>query len=52
VVEDTTAVEHLELIHDSWNRLFKNRFRSVRIKGPIRVVVVEHSQFHGTILPS
>ncbi len=47
VVEVTAAIENLELIRDSHRRPFNDRFRSVRIEGPVRVVVFEHSQFRG-----
>lgn len=47
VVEVTAAIENLELVRDTRRRPFNDRFRSVRIEGPIRVVVFEHSQFRG-----
>ncbi|MBC7368075.1 MAG: DUF4214 domain-containing protein [Undibacterium sp.] len=47
VVGDTAAIENLELICDSRSRPFNDRFRSVRIDGPVRVAVFEHSQFRG-----
>ena len=47
VVEATTAIDNLEFVRDPRNRPFNDRFRSVRLEGPIRVAVFEHSQFRG-----
>jgi hypothetical protein len=47
VVEAGAGVDNLEFLRDSRGRPFNDRFRSVRLEGPIRVAVFEHSQFRG-----
>lgn len=47
VVETGASVDNLEFLRDSRGRPFNDRFRSVRIEGPVRVAVFEHSQFRG-----
>ncbi len=47
VVEADTAIENLEFVRDNRNRSFNGRFRSVRLEGPIRVVLYQRSRFAG-----
>jgi len=47
VVEAGAAIDNLEFVRDPRHRPFNDRFRSVRLEGPIRVAVFEHSQFRG-----
>ncbi len=47
VVEAGASVDNLEFLRDPRGRPFNDRFRSVRLEGPIRVAVFEHSQFRG-----
>ena len=47
VVETDTVIENLEFVRDGKKRPFNDRFRSVRIEGPVRVVVFERARFGG-----
>ena len=47
VVEAGAAIDNLEFVRDPRHRPFNDRFRSVRLEGPVRVAVFEHSQFRG-----
>ena len=47
VVEAGASVDNLEFLRDPRGRSFNDRIRSVRLLGPVRVAVFEHSQFRG-----
>ncbi len=47
VVEAGASIDNLEFLRDPRGRPFNERIRSVRLEGPIRVAVFEHSQFRG-----
>lgn len=47
VVEAGGNVDNLEFVRDPRGRSFNDRISSVRLEGPVRVAVFEHSQFRG-----
>ena len=47
VVEAGASIDNLEFLRDQRGRPFNDRIRSVRLEGPVRVAVFEHSQFRG-----
>jgi hypothetical protein len=47
VVEAPNTIDNLEFFRDTHGRPFNDRFRSVRLEGPVRIALFEHSQYRG-----
>jgi len=47
VVEAGSAIENLEYVHDRHGRKWNDRIASVRLEGPVFLIVSEHSRFRG-----
>ncbi len=47
IVDSGGVIENLEFTRDKRGRSFNDRISSVRIEGPVRVGLFEHSQFRG-----
>ncbi len=47
VVDAPNTIDNLEFVRDPRGRPFNDRIRSVRLEGPVRIAIFEHSQFRG-----